>query len=121
MSLQRNIRRIDHFAILVAEESFEACVNRMTAVLQARFERARRDDLGILIAVDWEAGLEIPAPTGAPSPLWRRAGPAAPPQANGTISIGRAPLRQHDPQSLFAGIVAIFYSYVGVLAAAAGE
>jgi hypothetical protein len=72
MALTRNIRRIDHVAILIAPENFEACVERLTRVLESRFMRAERQDLGLLIAIDWDGGLEVLAPTGPASPLWNR-------------------------------------------------
>jgi hypothetical protein len=72
MALKQNIRRIDHVAILVSAENFESCVARMTRVLEVKFVRAQRKDLGLLIAMDWDAGLEILAPTGQESPLWQR-------------------------------------------------
>lgn len=72
MAREQNINRIDHLAILVSAGSFENCVNRLTSALDARFVRAERGDLALLIAVDWDAGLEILAPTGPDSPLWNR-------------------------------------------------
>jgi hypothetical protein len=72
MSLNRNVRRIDHIAMLISAQNFETCVQRLTAVLEAAFVRAERKDLGLLIAIDWDAGLEILAPTGPESPLWNR-------------------------------------------------
>ena len=70
--LKQNIGRIDHLAILVHPQNLEDCVERLTRVLQVSFQRADREDLGLKIAVDWDAGLEILAPTGPQSPLWSR-------------------------------------------------
>lgn len=72
MALKQNIRRIDHIAVLISPRNFESCVERLTRVLEADFVRAERKDLGLLIALDWDAGLEILAPTGPESPLWTR-------------------------------------------------
>jgi hypothetical protein len=72
MALKQNVGRIDHVAILVSPENFETCVERMSRVLEVKFVRARRKDLGLLIAMDWDAGLEILAPTGPDSLLWSR-------------------------------------------------
>jgi hypothetical protein len=72
MTRRQNIDRIDHLAILVSVASFENCVKRLTDALGARFVRAERKDLGLLIAADWDSGLELLAPTGPDSPLWNR-------------------------------------------------
>jgi hypothetical protein len=72
MALKQNVNRIDHLAIVVSAASFENCLERLTRALEARFVRAEREDLGLLIAIDWDAGLEILAPTGPASPLWDR-------------------------------------------------
>jgi hypothetical protein len=72
MTLKQNVNRIDHVAIVVAASSFEGCVARLTSALESQFVRAEREDLGLLIAIDWDAGLEILAPTGPASPLWDR-------------------------------------------------
>jgi hypothetical protein len=72
MALSQNVNRIDHLAILVSPSSFESCVERLTRALEGHFVRAEREDLGLLIAIDWDAGLEILAPTGPASPLWDR-------------------------------------------------
>ena len=68
--LKQNIGRIDHLAILVYPQNFENCVERLTRVLQISFQCCHREDLGLKIAIDWDAGLEILAPTGPESPLW---------------------------------------------------
>jgi hypothetical protein len=72
MSLRQNVNRIDHLAILISVASFEGCLDRLTKALETRFVRAERKDLGLLIAIDWDAGLEILAPTGPESRLWDR-------------------------------------------------
>jgi hypothetical protein len=72
MTLRQNINRIDHLAIVVSATNFEGCLERLTKALEARFVRAERKDLALLIAIDWDAGLEILAPTGPESPLWNR-------------------------------------------------
>lgn len=72
MAPTQNVNRIDHLAILVSTSSFESCLERLTSALEAHFVRAERKDLGLLIAIDWDAGLEILAPTGPDSPLWDR-------------------------------------------------
>jgi hypothetical protein len=72
MGLKQNIRRIDHIAVLISAANFESCVGRLTRLLEADFVRAERSDLGLLIALDWDAGVEILAPTGPQSPLWNR-------------------------------------------------
>jgi len=72
MALRQNVNRIDHLAIVVSASSFESCLERLARALEARFVRAEREDLGLLIAIDWDAGLEILAPTGPSSPLWDR-------------------------------------------------
>jgi hypothetical protein len=68
--LKQNIGRIDHVAILVYPQNFESCVERLARALQLSFQRAHREDLGLKIATDWDAGLEILAPTGPESALW---------------------------------------------------
>ena len=68
--LKQNIGRVDHLAILVHPQNFESCVGRLTRALQISFQHAHREDLGLRIAIDWDAGLEILAPTGPESPLW---------------------------------------------------
>jgi hypothetical protein len=72
MGLRQNIRRIDHIAVLISAANFDSCVGRLTRVLEANFVRAERKDLALLIALDWDAGVEILAPTGPGSPLWKR-------------------------------------------------
>jgi hypothetical protein len=72
VTFAQNVNRIDHIAITVAASSFESCVERLKRALQANFVRAERADLGLLIAIDWDAGLEILAPTSPASPLWDR-------------------------------------------------
>jgi hypothetical protein len=68
--LKQNIGRIDHIAILVHRHDLESCVERLTRALQVSFQRAYREDLALEIAIDWDAGLELLAPTGPQSPLW---------------------------------------------------
>jgi hypothetical protein len=72
MTLKRNIRRIDHVAMLISAKNFENCVQRLARTLEVEFVRAERKDLGLLIALSWDAGLELLAPTGPESPLWAR-------------------------------------------------
>jgi hypothetical protein len=72
MALKKNVRRIDHIAILISPHSFEDCVQRLSRALEVEFTLARRDDMGLLIAIDWDSGLELLAPTGPESPLWSR-------------------------------------------------
>lgn len=72
MPLKQNVGRIDHVAILVSPGNFAACLERLEGALGVSFVRATRKDLGLLIGIDWDAGLEILAPTGPESPLWQR-------------------------------------------------
>jgi hypothetical protein len=70
MTLRQNVRRIDHVAILISPDNFETCIDRITRTLGVEFVRSKREDLGILAAIDWEAGLELVAPSSPSSPLW---------------------------------------------------
>jgi len=70
MTLQQNVRRIDHVAILISPDNFETCIDRITRSLGVEFVRGERRDLGMLVAIDWDAGLEFVAPSGPESPLW---------------------------------------------------
>jgi len=72
MARQQNKRRIDHVAFLVAPQNFESCLESMGSALGLDFQRAHRDDLGLMIGVDWDAGIEILAPTGPESVFWNR-------------------------------------------------
>ena len=60
---KRNVNRIDHVVGLVRPENFAEAVSRMSIALQAAFYGPyNREDLGIRVAVSWDAGVELLTP-----------------------------------------------------------
>jgi hypothetical protein len=60
---KRNVNRIDHVVGLVSPENFDAAVSRMSIALQTAFYGPyNREDLGIRVAVAWDAGVELLTP-----------------------------------------------------------
>jgi 4-hydroxyphenylpyruvate dioxygenase-like putative hemolysin len=61
--VQQNIQRIDHFIWLVKIESFDKCVAQLNAFLGIHLEVHDRPSRGVRVAIDWDAGIEVVAPT----------------------------------------------------------
>jgi hypothetical protein len=60
---KRNVNRIDHVVGIVHPENLESAISRMSIALQAAFYGPYdRTDLGIRVAVAWDAGVELLTP-----------------------------------------------------------
>ena len=71
--LQQAIQRIDHVAIIVYPENFDAYVEKFSKLLDVTFDDAvRAEDPGVAAALSWDSGLEIIAPLRKEGRYWER-------------------------------------------------
>jgi len=65
--VRKFINHIDHVAWISRPENLEANVTRLEVLADAKLERFVREDMGFVMYVNWEAGLEIVSPTAEPT------------------------------------------------------
>ncbi|GAY22178.1 VOC family protein [Sphingobium fuliginis] len=71
--LQQAKQRIDHLAIIVRSENFEAYVEKFSKILGVSFEDSiYAEDAGVRAALSWDSGLEIIAPLREEGRYWDR-------------------------------------------------
>jgi 4-hydroxyphenylpyruvate dioxygenase-like putative hemolysin len=65
----RNGNRIDHVAVCVWPENLTSAVARFTELLDLEFEGPfELTEAGLRVYIDWDAGIEVVAPTNADKP-----------------------------------------------------
>jgi hypothetical protein len=72
MGLTKNAGRIDHVVISVYPDSFRPFVDRLSKALGISFMEYRREESGLMIALSWDAGLEVVAPMQEKGRIWER-------------------------------------------------
>lgn len=60
--MKKLVNRVDHVAWIVRHENVDEQVTRLEELAGVTLQRFERQDAGILICVNWNAGLEILAP-----------------------------------------------------------
>ncbi|KHK90260.1 hypothetical protein [Novosphingobium malaysiense] len=60
--MRRIVNHVDHVAWIAHYDSIESHVAQIEELAGVKLDRFEREDAGILICVNWEAGLEILAP-----------------------------------------------------------
>jgi len=60
--MRKFVNHVDHVAWIAFYDTIEDHISRLEELAGATLERYEREDAGILICVNWEAGLEILAP-----------------------------------------------------------
>lgn len=64
--------RIDHIVIGIKPENLETCREKLEQILDLEFEYAEREDLGVNIYTDWDAGIELLSPSSPDSAFWEQ-------------------------------------------------
>ena len=62
--LKKFVNHIDHVVWLSSLENLSANVDMIEKLSGAKLERCDREDLGVVLYISWEAGLEVVAPAG---------------------------------------------------------
>lgn len=65
--MRKFVNHIDHVAWISRPENLEANVAKLELLADAKLERFEHKEMGFVMYVSWEAGLEIVAPTPAPT------------------------------------------------------
>lgn len=65
--MRKFVNHIDHVAWISRPENLEANVAKLEVLADAKLERFVRKDMGFVMYVNWEAGLEIVSPTAEPT------------------------------------------------------
>jgi hypothetical protein len=65
--VRKFVNHIDHVAWVSRPENLEANVAKLEVLADVRLERFVREDMGFIMYVNWEAGLEIVSPTAEPT------------------------------------------------------
>ncbi|MEJ7927792.1 hypothetical protein WG908_13635 [Sphingobium sp. AN641] len=60
--MKRFINHVDHVAYISRWETVEANAARLEALTDAKLQRTDRPHVGVVLYIDWSAGLEIVAP-----------------------------------------------------------
>ncbi|HEX7881243.1 MAG TPA: hypothetical protein VF499_00690 [Afipia sp.] len=60
--MKKLVNRVDHVAWIVRYENVDTEVARLEELADVKLQRFERSDAGILICVNWDAGLEILSP-----------------------------------------------------------
>src|SRR6476659_11132280 len=60
--MKKFVNHIDHVAWISRPENIEANVRKLEEMTGARLERFQREDMGVVMYISWEAGLEVVAP-----------------------------------------------------------
>ncbi len=60
--MKKFVNHIDHVVWISSLTNLEKNVAELEAVTDATFVRFQRDELGIVMCIDWDAGLEVVAP-----------------------------------------------------------
>lgn len=71
-SMNRFVNHIDHVAYISRWDTVEANVAQLEALTGAKLQRTDRPHVGVVLYIDWSAGLEIVAPTPERSELNER-------------------------------------------------
>lgn len=61
-AMKKFVKHIDHVVWISRLENLEKNVAELEAVTEAELLRFQRDDMGFVMCIDWEAGLEVVAP-----------------------------------------------------------
>ena len=61
--MKKFINHLDHVAWVSHPENIEANVRQLERLSNARLTRFERRDMGLLLYISWEAGLEVMAPS----------------------------------------------------------
>jgi hypothetical protein len=61
--MKKFVNHVDHVAWVSHPETIEANVSELEALSGARLTRFQRDDMGLILYISWEAGLEVMAPS----------------------------------------------------------
>lgn len=60
--MKKFVNHIDHVAWISRPENIEANVRKLEEITGAKLERFQRADMGFVMYISWEAGLEVVAP-----------------------------------------------------------
>ncbi len=60
--MKKFVNHVDHVAWISRPENIEKNVARLEEMTGARLEKFQRDDMGFVMYISWEAGLEVVAP-----------------------------------------------------------
>jgi len=65
--MKKFVNHVDHVAWVSRPENIEANVKALEKLSNARLTRFERRDMGLILYISWEAGLEIMAPSEEPT------------------------------------------------------
>ncbi len=68
-AMKKFINHIDHVTWISRLENIEANVARLEAITDGKLLRFERDDMGFIMYLDWDAGLEVVAPMDERTPF----------------------------------------------------
>jgi hypothetical protein len=67
--MKKFVNHVDHVVWITRAENIERHVADLEAVTEAKLLRFEREDMGFIMYLDWEAGLEVVAPMAEKTPF----------------------------------------------------